>query len=158
MRYLAALAALVAAAAAALLRVSVPERRTPEQQRDLERAVADVDRELAADLELMSMFDQTKQAFVLENGQFLAHRSTLDRIAPEAAAELGGIYDRIGEVEAAMERRGPAGSIADADLALVHAWEGDVRAAQRGLRAAVVPGRRPLWAEVRRRLLRRTAR
>ena len=47
--------------------------RDPADQAELERAVAAVDRELAVDLELLSMFDQTKQAFVLENGQFLAH-------------------------------------------------------------------------------------
>ena len=36
-----------------------------------------------------------------------------------------------------MERRGPVNSIAVADKALVEAWEGDVREAQRALRAAV---------------------
>jgi hypothetical protein len=85
----------------------------------------------------MSMFDQTKQAFVLENGQFLAARGTIEREAPEASALVADVYARIPATEAAMERRGPAGSIADADLALVHAWEGDAREAQRAIRAAL---------------------
>jgi len=39
----------------------------PEQRQRLERAVADVDRELAANLELTSVFDQTKQAVVISS-------------------------------------------------------------------------------------------
>ncbi len=146
-------AALAAAVAGALyLRAPVSTRRAPAAQAALERAVARVDRELAADLELMAMFDQTKQAFVLENGEFLAARDVLEREAPSAYAAVADLYERIPVTEAAMERRGPAGSIADADLALVHAWEGDVRAAQRTLREALVGPSRRRWDVLRSRL------
>lgn len=141
---LAALAA-AAAGAALYLRSPAPAPRSPEAQRELEGAVAAVDRELAADLELLAMFDQTKQAFVLENGQYLAAREVLEREAPQAFAALTDLYGRIADAEAAMEHRGPAGSIPDSDLAVVHGWEGDARAAQRVLRAAVAPPMRPRW-------------
>ena len=36
-----------------------------------------------------------------------------------------------------MERRGPANSLRDADRLLIETWEGDARAAQRGLREAL---------------------
>jgi hypothetical protein len=39
--------------------------RSAEAQARLDRAVAAIDRELAANLELTSMFDQTKQPFFL---------------------------------------------------------------------------------------------
>jgi hypothetical protein len=100
-------------------------RADPEQRRRLERAVADIDRELAANLELTSMFDQTKQAVVLENGEFNRHGALAD------------LYARIPETESAMERRGPANSLRDADRLLIETWEGDARAAQRGLRQAL---------------------
>lgn len=150
----AAIAVLAAAAAgaAAYLRGSAVAPRTARGQADLEPAVAAVDRELAADLELMSMFDQTKQAFVLENGQYLAHAAVIEREAADAHGLVADLYARIPATEAAMERRGPAGSIADADLAVVHAWEGDAREAQRMLRAALVPSRASRWELLARRL------
>lgn len=160
MRPLLALAGIVAALAAGLgtyLRAPTVRRRSAEAQAALERAVAAVDRELAADLELMSMFDQTRQAFVLENGQFLASSEVIAREAPETFAFVDDLFGRVPAVESAMERRGPAGSIADADLALIHAWEGDAREAQRMLRASLIPRRRTRWDELTARLRARFA-
>ena len=153
------IAALVAAAAAALavLRSPAAPRRTPEGQAALERAVGVVDRELAADLELMSMFDQTKQAFVLENGQFLASRDVIQREAPDTYAFVADVFERIPATEAAMERRGPAGSISDRDRELIHEWEGDAREAQRVLRSALTPSPRTRWDELTARLRARLA-
>src|SRR5687767_435130 len=108
----------------------------PEQRKRLERAVADIDRELAANLELTSMFDQTKQAVVLENGEFTRHGATIQSGLAAAHAPLADLYARIADTEPAMERRGPANSLRDADRALIETWEGDARAAQRGLREA----------------------
>ena len=109
----------------------------PEQRRRLERAVADVDRELAANLELTSMFDQTKQAVVLENGEFTRHSATIQAGLAVAHGRLADLYARIPDTESAMERRGPANSLRDADRALIESWEGDARVAQRGLREAL---------------------
>ena len=121
--------------------------RTAEAQADLERAVAALDRELAADLELTSMFDQTKQAFVLEMAQWAIHARTVEREAPALHAFLADVYGRIPEAESAMERRGPAKTLKDADRDIVQRWEGDAREAQRLLRgdlssqtAALAPG------------------
>jgi hypothetical protein len=36
-----------------------------------------------------------------------------------------------------MERRGPANSLREADRLIIETWEGDLRAAQRALRAAL---------------------
>ncbi len=141
--------ALIAVAAVLYLRGSVP-RHTALRQAELERAVGQVDRELAADLELMSMFDQTKRAFVLENGQFAVAREILARELPEAFAVLADVYERIPATEASMERRGPAGSIPEADRRLVEEWEGDVREAQRVLRAAARISRESRWERLRR--------
>ncbi|MDE3192513.1 MAG: hypothetical protein KGN00_02385 [Chloroflexota bacterium] len=139
------------AAAAAYLRVSVPARSAPAQA-DLERAVASVDSELAADLELMSMFDQTKQAFVLENARFLAARHVIEREAADVYRFVADVYERIPATETSMERRGPAGSIPDVDRAAIHEWEGDAREAQRVLRAAARPRRRMRWERIVERL------
>ncbi|HEV2249505.1 MAG TPA: hypothetical protein VGT60_03250 [Candidatus Limnocylindria bacterium] len=109
--------------------------RSPEARDRLERAVAAVDRELAANLELTSMFDQTKQAFVLENGQWERHAATIARELPAAHAFTAELYDRMPDAESAMERRGPANSLKDADREIVERWEGDAREAQRRLRA-----------------------
>jgi hypothetical protein len=109
----------------------------PEQRRRLERAVADVDRELAANLELTSMFDQTKQAVVLENGEFNRHGATIRAGLADAHGPLADLYSRIADTESAMERRGPANSLRDADRLLIETWEGDARTAQRGLRQAL---------------------
>ncbi len=147
----------VAAGALALLRSPAAPRRTPEGQAALERAVGMVDRELAADLELMSMFDQTRQTFVLENGQFLASRDVIQREAPDTYAFVADVFERIPATEAAMERRGPAGSISDRDRELIHEWEGDAREAQRALRSAIAPSRRTRWDALSARLRARLA-
>jgi len=145
---LGAAAAAAAAGAAAYLRRAIARGRDPAAQAELERAVAAVDRELAADLELSTMFDQTRQAFVMENSRFLAGRDVIAREAPEAFAIVADVFERIPAMEAAMERRGPAGTIPDADLAVVHAWEGDAREAQRALRAALAPPPTARWRVV----------
>ncbi|GAC1489841.1 MAG: hypothetical protein NVS1B1_07040 [Candidatus Limnocylindrales bacterium] len=130
---------------AAAYRLTRAPRRSPQAQAELDRAVAAVDRELAADLELTAMFDQTKQAFVLENGQYGLHAGTIGREIPEAAAFVADLYERLPAAESAMERRGPAGSLKDADREIVESWEGDAREAQRRLRAAAVrPAASPL--------------
>lgn len=130
---------------AAGYRLTRAPRRSAEAQAELDRAVAAVDRELAADLELTAMFDQTKQAFVLENGQYALHAGTLGREIPEAAAFAADLYARLPEAESAMERRGPAGSLKDADREIVESWEGDAREAQRRLRAAATARPVPPW-------------
>lgn len=127
-------------------------KRTREAQIELDRAVAAVDRELAADLELMSMFDQTKQAFILENAQFLKFRAVLEREIPDAYASVSSLYDRIPATESAMERRGPAGSIRDDDRATIHEWEGDAREAQRTLRSAATAAPPSAWSGIRKKL------
>ena len=135
MRILAATAAALLAGAAALV-VGRRPRRDPLAQAELERAVAAIDRELAADLELTTMFDQTRQAFVLENGQFALHSSVLARLAPAVHGQAAALYARIPETESAMERRGPANTLKDEDRLIVEGWEGDARALQGALRAA----------------------
>jgi len=112
--------------------------RSPESQQLLERAVAAIDRELAANLELTSMFDQTKQPFVLEMGQWSVHAAVVARELPEAHAFAADLYGRIPAAESAMERRGPANSLRDEDREIVERWEGDAREAQRRLRADLV--------------------
>jgi hypothetical protein len=112
--------------------------RSAEAQIGVERAVAAIDRELAANLELTSMFDQTKQAFVLENGQWQLHRATIARELRAAHEFVADLYERMPDAEAAMERRGPANSLKAADREIVEGWEGDAREAQRRLRADLV--------------------
>ena len=127
------------------------QKPDPEARRRLEGAVASVDRELAANLELTSMFDQTKQAVVLENGEFTRHAATIQAGLAAAHVPLADLYARIPDTESAMERRGPANSLRDADRALIEAWEGDARAAQRGLRQALAePPLSPFGAVLRR--------
>jgi len=106
-------------------------RPDPETRARLERAVAAVERELAANLELTSMFDQTHHAVVLENGEFARHRATLESGLAGAYAVLADLYARIPAAEAAMERRGPANTLRDDDRELIETWEGDARTAQR---------------------------
>ncbi len=113
----------------------------PEERRRLERSVADVDRELAANLELTSMFDQTHQAVVLEIGEFTRHRATIEIGLAAAYGPLADLYARVADAESAMERRGPANTLRDDDRALIETWEGDARAAQRGLREALAAPR-----------------
>src|SRR5258706_5137761 len=127
-------------------------RPDPELRRRVERAVADIDRELAANLELTSMFDQTHQAVVLENGEFIRHSETIERGLVAAFGPLSELYSRVPDTESAIERRGPANTLRDDDRMLIHTWEGDARAAQRGLRNALAaPPPTPL-AQVLRRL------
>jgi hypothetical protein len=106
----------------------------PETRRRLERAVADVDRELAANLELTSMFDQTHQAVVLEIGEFTRHRATIEEGLATAFGPIADLYSRVPDTESAMERRGPANTLRDDDRLNIETWEGDARAAQRALR------------------------
>jgi len=117
------------------------QKPDPEARRRLEGAVASVDRELAANLELTSMFDQTKQAVVLENGEFTRHRATIEIGLAFTYRQLADLYSRIPDTESAMERRGPANSIRDDDRRLIENWEGDARAVQRGLREALATPR-----------------
>ena len=121
----------VGAAAASLAR---PLRPDPARRAALAEATAALDRELAGNLELTSMFDQTKQAVVLENGEFARHRATIEHEAAATFPALADLYSRIPETESAMERRGPANSIKDDDRRLIEGWEGDARAARRSLR------------------------
>ena len=132
--------AIVAAAAAWLAR---PLRPDPARREELMRAVSALDRELAANLELTTMFDQTKQAVVLENGQLPMHRGVLEREAPGVARSIRDLYARIPDAESAMERRGPANSVRDADREIVERWEGDARETQRRLRADLVAPPQP---------------
>jgi hypothetical protein len=126
-------------------------RPDPELRRRLERAVADVDRELAANLELTSLFDQTHHAIVLENAEFTRHRATIENGLAAAYGPLADLYSRVPATESAMERRGPANSLRDEDRALIETWEGDARAAQRALREAwSAPPLSPLTRVLRR--------
>lgn len=127
------------------------QRPDPELRRRLERAAADIDRELAANLELTSMFDQTHQAVVLENGEFTRHRATIEDGLTAACGPLADLYSRVADVESAMERRGPANTLRDDDRILIETWEGDARSAQRGLREALAaPQLSPLALLLRR--------
>jgi hypothetical protein len=151
-------AAIVAAVAAAVGWLARPLLPDPDERRRVTFAVNDVDRELAANLELTTMFDQTKQAVTLENGEFARHRATLERNARPAAAAVASLYERMSETESAMERRGPANSLRPEDRQLIESWEGDAREAQRSLRTALNP--RPIagWAALSARLHGRFAR
>lgn len=126
-----------------------------EDRARLASAAAAIDRELAANIELASMWDQTHQAVVFENGEFARHAASIERAAPVAAAMLAQAYARIPETEGAMERRGPANTVRPEDLALVETWEGDVREAQRELRAAVAAPPPSVWALLRERFRKR---
>ena len=151
-------AILVAAMAAVAGWLARPLAPDPDERRELRDAVSAVDRELAANLELTTMFDQTKQAVTLENGEFARHSATLAREAGPAAAAVAKLYDRMPLAESAMERRGPANSLRPEDRQLIEGWEGDAREAQRALRASL--DARPLagWAAVKARLYGRFAR
>jgi hypothetical protein len=127
---------------------------TPEERARLGSAAAAVDRELAANIELAALWDQTHQAATFENGEFSRHSATIRAAASPAAALLADVYARIPSVETAMERRGPVNSIAASDKALVEAWEGDVREAQRALRAAVSAPQPSVWSLLKERVFR----
>ncbi len=120
--------------------------RDPEARARFERAAAAVDRELAGNLELCAMFDQTHQAAVFENAEFARQAAVLRASAPAAFAFLAGVYEGLPATESAMERRGPANTIRPEDLALIERWEGDVREAQRQLRAALTSPPPSLWS------------
>jgi hypothetical protein len=130
-------AAIVAAAAAAVGWLARPLPPNPDERRRIGVAVSAVDRELAANLELTTMFDQTKQAVTLENGEFARHRATLERTARPTATAVAALYERMSETESAMERRGPANSLRPEDRGLIESWEGDAREVQRSLRAVL---------------------
>ena len=120
---------------------------TPEDRARLETVAAAIDRELAANIELASLWDQTHQAVVFENAEFTRHSVALRGLASggfdfELLAE---VYARMPSVESAMERRGPVNSIRPEDKTVVETWEGDVREAQRWLRAAVKAPPPSIW-------------
>ena len=156
MPYLVAL--IVAAAAAAVGWLARPLPLDPDERRRISAAVNAVDRELAANLELTTMFDQTKQAVTLENGEFGRHRAILERNAGPATAAVAALYERMSETESAMERRGPANSLRPEDRRLIEAWEGDAREVQRSLRGALNARPPAGWAAVSARLHERFAR
>ena len=130
-------AAIVAAAAALAGWLARPLSPDPAGRRELAEAVNAVDRELAANLELTTMFDQTKQAVTLENGEFARYSAILARHAAPAAAAVAELYDRMSVAELAMERRGPANSLRPDDRLIIEGWEGDAREAQRALRESL---------------------
>ena len=150
--------AIVAAAAAVVAWLARPLAPDPDERRQVGIAANAVDRELAANLELTTMFDQTKQAVTLENGEFARHRATLERSARPAAEAVAALYERMSDAESAMERRGPANSLRPADRQLIEAWEGDAREVQRSLRAVLDARPRAGWAAVSARLHGRFAR
>jgi hypothetical protein len=123
-------------------------RTDPEERARFERAAAAVDRELAGHLELAAMFDQTHQAAVFENAAFAQQHAALRLWAPAAFAFIGTVYAGMPATESAMERRGPANTLRPEDLALIERWEGDVREAQRLLRAAVAAPPPSGWSVV----------
>ncbi|MGH2472901.1 MAG: hypothetical protein ACRDG6_10930 [Candidatus Limnocylindria bacterium] len=155
-RYL--LAAVVAAAAGIVGWLARPLSADPRERERFIEAVNAVDRELAANLELTSVFDQTKQAVTLENGEFARHRPTLERNAGRTAAAVAALYDRMSETELAMERRGPANSLRPEDRRLIEGWEGDAREAQRSLRASAAARPQAGWPALSARLHGRSAR
>ena len=132
-------------------------RRSAAAQAELDGAVAAIDRELAANLELTTMFDQTRQAVALENAQFERDRAVIARELPDASTLVADVYARIVAAEEAMGRRGPAGSLRDADRAIIESWEGDAREAQRVLRMAGTAAPPSLWEALRRLLRGRSA-
>ncbi len=151
-------AVIVAAVAAAIAWLVRPLSPDPGERRQFTDAVNAVDRELAANLELTTMFDQTKQAVTLENGEFARHSATLARNAAPVAAAVAALYDRMSAAESAMERRGPANSLRPADRQLIEGWEGDAREVQRSLRDSLAAGPLVGWRALSARLYERFAR
>jgi hypothetical protein len=145
-------AAILAALAGAIGWLARPLAPDPDERRKFTEAVNAVDRELAANLELTTMFDQTKQAVTLENGEFARHSATLASNAAPVAAAIAALYDRMSEAELAMERRGPANSLRPADRQLIEGWEGDAREAQRALRESLARGPLAGWRALSARL------
>ena len=151
-------AAIVAAVAAGVGWLARPLAPDPRERARFTDAVNAVDRELAANLELTSVFDQTKQAVTLENGEFARYRMTLERNAGPAAAAVAALYERMAETESAMERRGPANSLRAEDRRLIESWEGDAREAQRSIRGSLTAGPLVGWRALSARLYGRPAR
>jgi hypothetical protein len=120
----------------------------PEDRPRLLAAAAAIDRELAANIELASLWDQTHQAVVFENAEFARHAAVLRKLTSGAFdfELLDEVYTRMPSVESAMERRGPVNSIKPEDKLFVETWEGDVREAQRWLRAAADAPPPSAWA------------
>jgi hypothetical protein len=127
-------------------------RPDPQARAAFERAAAAVDRELAANIELSAMFDQTHQGVIFENAEFARHTAVLRASAPDAFAHLNAVYAAIPATESAMERRGPAATLRPADRALIEGWEGDVRDAQVRLRAALAAPPPSAWSRALARL------
>ena len=155
------LGALALALARLVAQMLPRRRRSAEERARLARASALVDGELAGNLELVTMYLQTKQPAVLEIAAYERVRGELAAADPALAARLDVLYEHIPEAESAMERRGPAGSIRGDDRATVQRWEGYARQLQVALRAlpssdAPSPGDR-LVAWVRARVGGRTA-
>jgi hypothetical protein len=121
--------------------------RDPARRAAFAAAAAAVDRELAANLELASMFDQTHQPALFEIVEFERHGATL-RDDPAVFAAVESVYRRVAETEAAMARRGPANTIKPEDLAFIEGWEGDVRDAQHRMRDAVNAPLPSAWASL----------
>ena len=144
--------AILVAIAGAVAWLARPLSPDPDERRKFTDAVNAVDRELAANLELTTMFDQTKQAVTLENSEFARHSATLARNAAPVAAAVAALYDRMSETEVAMERRGPANSLRPEDRRLIEGWEGDAREVQRSLRKSLGGGPLVGWPALSARL------
>src|SRR2546428_9862540 len=112
-------AAIVAAAAAAVGWLARPLTPDPDERRRISIALSAVDRELAANLELTTMFDQTKQAVTLENGEFARHRATLERNARAAVAAVAARYEPMSETTAPEALPGPANSLRPHERTLI---------------------------------------
>ena len=79
MPFIGLIVAIVAAGAAATLWLARPLPIDAKRRQALTEAVAAVDRELAANLELMTMFDQTRQAIVLTCLELVAAVDKIDQ-------------------------------------------------------------------------------
>lgn len=128
-------------AASLVARLLPRQRRPPEEQARLARAAAGVDRELAGNVELVTMYMQTKQPAVLEIAAFTAYGDDIAAADADLGRRLGALYESVPDAEDAMERRGPAGSIKNDDRAIVERWEGGARVLQREVR--LLPASRP---------------
>src|SRR3989442_15104406 len=81
MPFIGLIVAIAAAGAAAMGWLARPLPFDPRRREALTEAVAAGDRELAANLELMTMFDQTRQAVGLDNGELHRYRQAIQREA-----------------------------------------------------------------------------
>src|SRR5919197_352910 len=130
---MAAVGRLIVAGARLVARLMPRRRRSAAEQARLARAVAGIDRELAGNLELVTMFMQTKQPAVLENAAMRAYRGEIAAADETTAGRLDALYDAMSEAESAMERRGPGSESSGLFRAGVHApsaigwWTGFAR-------------------------------